>query len=222
MNSVAHPFLDRLFAAGPRLTLSVFVGIVVAVALPDSLEFRLTTRLLLAWDCGALTYLSLVFFMMRHADVNEIKRRAAIYDEGGLRFLILAVLGVAASFVAIFAELAHTRGMVSREIGSITLAAMTVILSWSLTHVMFALHYAHLYYHGGHEKSGGILMPENEEPDYSDFIYFSFVIGCASQTADISSTTRAMRRAMTVHGVVSFFFNAAILAMTINIAASLA
>jgi uncharacterized membrane protein len=112
--------------------------------------------------------------------------------------------------------------MVSREIGSITLAAMTVILSWSLTHVMFALHYAHLYYHGGHEKSGGILMPENEEPDYSDFIYFSFVIGCASQTADISSTTRAMRRAMTVHGVVSFFFNAAILAMTINIAASLA
>jgi uncharacterized membrane protein len=151
MNSVAHPFLDRLFAAGPRLTLSIFVGIVVAVTLPDSLEFRLTTRLLLAWDCGALTYLSLVFFMMRHADVNEIKRRAAIYDEGGLRFLILAVLGVAASFVAIFAELAHTRGMVSREIGSITLAAMTVILSWSLTHVMFALHYAHLYYHGGHD-----------------------------------------------------------------------
>ena len=65
-------------------------------------------------------------------------------------------------------------------------------------------------------------MPENEEPDYSDFIYFSFVIGCASQTADISSTTRAMRKTMTIHGVVSFFFNAAILALTINIAASLA
>lgn len=222
MSSVTHSILDRIFAARLRLTLSVFVGFVIVVVLPDNLGFRMTTRLLLAWDCGALTYLGLVFFMMRHADVNEIKRRAAIYDEGGLSFLILAVLGVAASFVAIFAELAHTRGMASREIGSITLAAMTVFLSWSLTHVMFALHYAHLYYHGGHEKSGGILMPENEEPDYSDFIYFSFVIGCASQTADISSTTRAMRKAMTVHGVVSFFFNAAILAMTINIAAGLA
>ena len=222
MSSVTHSILDRIFAARLRLTLSVFVGFVIVVVLPDNLGFRMTTRLLLAWDCGALTYLGLVFFMMRHADVNEIKRRAAIYDEGGLSFLILSVLGVAASFVAIFAELAHTRGMASREIGSITLAAMTVFLSWSLTHVMFALHYAHLYYHGGHEKSGGILMPENEEPDYSDFIYFSFVIGCASQTADISSTTRAMRKAMTVHGVVSFFFNAAILAMTINIAAGLA
>ncbi len=222
MSSVEHPFLDRIFSARPRLTLAGLIGVAVILGLPDSLEFRLTTRLLLAWDCGALTYLGLVFFMMRHANVNEIKRRAAIYDEGGLSFLILAILGIAASFAAIFAELAMTRGMVSTEIGSITLAAVTVFLSWSLTHVMFALHYAHLYYHGGHGKSGGILMPENEEPDYSDFIYFSFVIGCASQTADISSTTRAMRKAMTIHGVVSFFFNAAILALTINIAASLA
>ena len=86
---------------------------------------------------------------------------------------------------------------------------------------MFALHYAHLYYRDGHAKGGGILMPEKDQPDYSDFMYFSFVIGCASQTADISSSTRAMRRVMTVHGIVSFFFNAAILALTINIAASL-
>lgn len=222
MSTPDHPFIDRILSARPRLTIAVLVGLALFMFLPVGQGLRLTTRLLIAWDSGALTYLGLVFWMMRHATVSEIKRRAAQYDEGGLSFLLLSVFAVAASFIAIFAELAHTRGMVSREIFSITLAGLTVILSWSLTHVMFALHYAHLYYHNGHERTGGILMPEQEDPDYSDFIYFSFVIGCASQTADIASTTRQMRRTMTVHGVVSFFFNAAILALTINIAASLA
>lgn len=219
MSHVHHPLAIRLFAARPRLLTSALIGISAIVLMPA--EFRLTSRLLVGWDIGALLYLAFVFAMVRRAPVSEIKKRAALYDEGGVSFLVLALLAVSASFAAIFAELAHTKAMPEREAASIILAALTVILSWSLTHVMFALHYAHLYYRGGHTVDGGLLMPERDEPDYSDFMYFSFVIGCASQTADIASTTRPMRKVMTIHGIVSFFFNAAILALTINIAAGL-
>lgn len=218
MSHIQHPFMIRLFAARPRLTISSLIGMGIIFMMPHS--FRPMTRFLVGWDVGAFLYLMFVFAMVRNAPISEIKKRAAIYDEGGISFLILALMAIAASFVAIFAELAHMKPMIEREIGAIMLAAITVFLSWSLTHVMFALHYAHLYYRGGH-AAGGILMPERDEPDYSDFLYFSFVIGCASQTADISSTTRAMRKVMTIHGIVSFFFNAAILALTINIAAGL-
>lgn len=220
MNPVQqHSLAVRLFAARPRLMASVLIGAAVIFVIPPS--FRPMTRMLVGWDVGALLYLIFVFAMVHGAPVSEIKKRAALYDEGGVTFLILTLLAVAASFAAIFAELAHSKSLASREAAAIALAAVTVFLSWSLTHVMFALHYAHLYYRGGHKPVGGILMPEHDEPDYSDFMYFSFVIGCASQTADISSTTRAMRKVMTIHGIVSFFFNAAILALTINIAASL-
>lgn len=219
MRQEQHSLLVRLFAARPRLLISAAVGVVIVALMPDT--FRMTSRLLVGWDVGAVLYLAFVTGMIRRAPIDTIKKRAALYDEGGLSFLLLAVLAVAASFIAIFAELAHTKTQTEREVATIGLATLTVILSWSLTHVMFALHYAHLYYREGHAKGGGILMPEHDQPDYSDFMYFAFVIGCASQTADIASSTRAMRRVMTVHGIVSFFFNAAILALTINIAASL-
>lgn len=219
MRQEQHSLLVRLFAARPRLLISAALGIFIVVVIPDT--YRLTSRLIVGWDIGALLYLAFVTGMIRRASIDTIKKRAALYDEGGISFLLLALLAVAASFVAIFAELANTKNQLDREAAAIVLAGVTVVLSWSLTHVMFALHYAHLYYRDGHTKGGGILMPEQDQPDYSDFMYFSFVIGCASQTADISSSTRAMRRVMTVHGIVSFFFNAAILALTINIAASL-
>ena len=211
--------IARLFSPHGRIFLAAFFGGIVYTMLPETLRWSM--RALAAWDCGALLYVARAATMMRDGAPDEIRRRAALYDEPRLSFVVLTVLAVAASFAAIFVEFSAAK-TAPQPLIPIALGAFTLLVSWVLTHLMFTMHYAHLYYHGGHEKSGGILMPENEEPDYSDFIYFSFVIGCASQTAEISSTTRAMRRAMTVHGVVSFFFNAAILAMTINIAASLA
>ena len=84
---------------------------------------------------------------------------------------------------------------------------------------MFALHYAHEFY----DQSGvrGLAFPRGEEePDYWDFLYFSLVIGMTSQVSDVGITTKEIRRTVAAHGVVSFFFNAALLALTVNIAAS--
>ena len=100
-----------------------------------------------------------------------------------------------------------------------TLAAFTIVLCWAFTHTMFALHYAHDFY-DQRGPEGGLTFPGNEKPDYWDFVYFSLVIGMTSQVSDVAVACRPMRRTVTAHGVISFFFNAALLALLVNIAAS--
>jgi uncharacterized membrane protein len=88
-----------------------------------------------------------------------------------------------------------------------------------LHHTIFALHYAHEFY-GEDAEQGGLTFPGGEEPDYWDFVYFSFVIGMTSQVSDVAICSKSIRRTATAHGVLSFIFNAALLALTVNIAAS--
>jgi uncharacterized membrane protein len=124
-----------------------------------------------------------------------------------------------ASLGAIFAELSPSATGGARQPGHVILATLTILVSWALIHTIFALHYTHEYY----DDTGGQGMgfPGGEaNPDYWDFVYFSFVIGMTSQVSDVAITSRVIRRTATVHGVVSFMFNAALLALTVNIAAS--
>ncbi|MFI5002736.1 MAG: DUF1345 domain-containing protein, partial [Reyranellales bacterium] len=94
--------------------------------------------------------------------------------------------------------------------------------SWTFTHMIFTLHYANLFYRLDNDgAANGLEFPGGRPPDYGDFLYYSFVIGCACQTADVNTVSPAMRRATLVHGVVSFAFNTAILALMINVGASL-
>jgi uncharacterized membrane protein len=104
----------------------------------------------------------------------------------------------------------------------IALAALTIVSSWAFTHLMFALHYAHDYYVARAKGlPGGLDFPGESAPDYGDFVYFSFVIGTSGQTADVSFTSKSMRRIGLVHCVLAFAFNTTVLALTINIAAGL-
>ena len=118
-----------------------------------------------------------------------------------------------AAFVEIFTPLPE----------HIALAGLTVFLSWSFMQTMFALHYAHEYYM---EKDGtlaeGLEFPgQNHQPDYWDFVYYAFVIGTSTATADVNIVSSVMRRITTLHCVVAFFFNTTILALTVNIGAGL-
>ena len=105
---------------------------------------------------------------------------------------------------------------------SLFVTAATVILSWTFTHTVFALHYANIYYRPDELGSpGGLAFPGERAPDYRDFLYYAFVIGCAAQTGDIDTISHAMRRVTLFHGIVAFVFNTAILALSINVGASL-
>ncbi len=203
----------RTIKTRPRLFIATVFGIVIGLLLPT--EWRAATRALVAWDIAVALYLVLAFRMMAQADINGIRRRAALQDEGRITILVLVAAVALASLGAIFIEL----GGSNRRGSHLALAAATIFLSWAFTHMIFALHYAHEYYDANSHKGGGLAFPGEEPPDYWDFVYFSFVIGMTSQVSDVAVTSRDIRRAATAHGVVSFIFNATLLGLTVNIAA---
>ena len=211
--------LVRIARGHPRLLLSIAVGLVVIAALPG--EWRIATRLLVGWDVGVGLYLLAAYELIwRSDDVARMRRRAALYDEGALAILILTVGAALASLGAILAELGVPHDAAGRSPGQLWLATATIGLSWAFIHTIFALHYAHEFYGERPGAACGLNFPGGEEPDYWDFVYFSFVVGMTSQVSDVAVTSRRIRRTVTAHGAVSFGFNAALLALTVNIAAS--
>ncbi len=216
-----HPVrLVRIIRARPRLFLSALFGLAVIAALFAGSEWRIATTLLVGWDIGIGLYLVLAFTLMARSDVHRIRHRAATQDEGQLAMLALTVAAAAASLAAIFAELGTVPGA-ARQPAQLILATVTIVLSWAFIHTMFALHYAHEFYGDGRDhRIGGMSFPGDDEPDYYDFTYFSFTIGMCAQVSDVTVSSKPIRRIVLSHSIVSFLFNAALLALTVNIAAS--
>jgi uncharacterized membrane protein len=205
----------RLVYARPRTFLAIGLGIVAFLLLPSSL--RLVTRLLIGWDTFVAMYLVLVYAMILRSNLAAIRRMAALQDDGRFLIPLLTALGAFASLAAIVFEL----GNANHKSTELIFATATVALSWAAVHTGFALHYAHEYYRG--KKPGGLQFPsgdQDEDADYWDFVYFSFVVGMTAQVSDVGITDRTIRRTATVHGIISFVFNTALLALMVNIAAS--
>jgi uncharacterized membrane protein len=208
----------RIIRARPRLFTSAAIGLVVIAICPW--DWRIATRLLVGWDAGVALYLALAIRMMMAADVAHIRRRVRLQDEGQFVILTLTAAAALASLGAILALLGMSGGAERQPI-HLALGILTIFLSWSFTHVIFALHYAHEYYDENGGKGGGLSFPGDlREPDYWDFIYFSFVIGMTNQVSDVAITCRPIRHTVSAHGIISFIFNVAVLALTVNIAAS--
>jgi uncharacterized membrane protein len=212
------PLLVRVLRTRPRLFSSAAVSIAVSLILTVTTDWLPATRWLVGWDVGVALYLALAFEMMAGSDIQRIRRRAGTQDEGQFVILALTVAAALASLVAIFAELGTSAGG-TRPPGHLAVATVTILLSWAFIHTIFALHYAHEFYDDN--GAGGMAFPGGEtDPDYWDFVYFSFVIGMTSQVSDVGITSKEIRRTATAHGIISFLFNAALLALTVNIAAS--
>ena len=211
----------RQLRARPRLVLATAVCALVPLVLPASLAAP--TRALVAWNLGAGLYLALALALMLRASVEDMRSRARAEDDGALAVLVLTLGAAVASVAAIVLELVGARELPPpTQAPHLALAAATILISWSFVHTAFAIHYAHEYYieHEG-PPGPGLEFPGVEPPDYLDFLYFSFVIGTTSQTADVSIASPAMRRLALLHGVIAFLFNTTLLALTVNIAASL-
>jgi uncharacterized membrane protein len=208
----------RIVRARPRLFISAVVGSIIVAACPAT---RVATRFLVGWDAGVLLYLALVYHLIAISHVGHIRHRAKLEDEGREAILVLTAVAALASLGAILAELGSSGSAGSvRPAGHLALAIGTIVLSWTFTHTIFALHYAHEFYQEEGGRGGGLAFPGEEPPDYWDFVYFSFVIGMTSQVSDVTITCKPIRRIVLAHGIVSFAFNAALLALTINLAAS--
>ena len=219
----SKPLLIRLVLARPRLLICFVVGLATALLLPQALVQQTITKAIVGWNVGACLYLILAARMMFWSTHERMRVRAFQHDEGRTVVLVLVVTAALMCIGAIVAELAVVKDLKGTlRYGHIGLAALTIVSSWAFTQVMFALHYAHDYYateiRGEH---GGLDFPGGHAPDYGDFVYFASVIGTSGQTADVSFTSRKMRRTGTVQCVLAFFFNTTLIALTINIASGL-
>lgn len=205
----------RFVYARPRTFIAVAIGVMAYFLLPGSL--RAATRLLISWDIFVGLYLVLVTTLVLRSGLAHIRRNAVLQDDGRFLILLVTALGAFASIAAIVLELDAKH----RAAPELVLATLTIALSWAAVHTTFALHYAHEFYRGA--KPGGLDFPkghEDEEPDYWDFVYFSFVIGMTAQVSDVGVTDKTIRRTATAHGIISFVFNTALVALMVNIAAS--
>ena len=154
-----------------------------------------------------------------------IRARAARQDDGRQAILIILLLAIAASLAAIAGLLSEAKASAhDLRLLHLVLAASTILMAWFVTQAVFTLHYAHEFYRpsDGQKSINGLDFPGDSNPDYWDFLYFATSIGAASQTSDVSVRTKTFRRLVTLHAIISFLFNTAILALAINLAAGVA
>ncbi|MBS0249020.1 MAG: DUF1345 domain-containing protein [Proteobacteria bacterium] len=211
--------LRRFVTLHLRLLIAVAVGLAFMLGLL-AVPMGAIARLLAGWDLGIAIYMTLILRLMWHADVARIRARAAYVDEGASAILILSVIATFASLIAIglaLIDAKHGNGPLA-----VGLAIATIVLSWAFVHTIFSFHYAHEYYGSGRDgRRGGLEFPGDKAPDYRDFLYFSLVIGMTSQVSDVQISSKVIRRLAAAHGVLSFFFNLVVLALTINVVANL-
>ena len=207
-----------------RLALSLAILAACALAQPGSVPMSL--RLAIAWDAAVVAFLATTWWVIRQCPRQYTRETVLANDQGRAGVLLLVLAAIAASVAAIFFLLEETKGQGGPAAVQVAFAAATIVCSWLLTHVMFALHYAHRFYRDDpttpeQDATGGLRFPGEAQPDYWDFLYFSFVIGMTSQVSDVQVTTRGMRRLVMLHGLLSFAFYTIILALSINIVAGL-
>ncbi len=214
--------ISDLIKSRPRLFVCMLIGILTTLAIYP-FDVSAMTRGIIGWNVGALSYLIHAARMMFWQEDHRMRARARRHDDGRIAILSTVTISAIISIGAIVMELAVAKDMVGwMKYSHIALAGFTVLVSWTFTQVMFALHYAHHYYASrSRGLSHGLDFPNECAPDYSDFLYFSCVIGTSGQTADVSFTSRTMRRIGLVHCVLAFFFNTTLIALTINIASGL-
>jgi uncharacterized membrane protein len=157
----------------------------------------------------------LTYRVIADHSIDSIRRRAATLDTKASVLMILVVAAACASLYGLSLNLDALPGHPTLRV---VLAGVTVAASWSLIHTVFSLHYAHFYYAA---PEGGLIFPGGEDPNYYDFLYYGFVIGMTCQVADVQVASSGLRRLTLIHGVLAFVFNTVILAMAVNIGASL-
>lgn len=214
----------RSIVIRPRVYVGTVVGIAILLLLPQSISWAV--RGATAWCAGGVTYLILAYQVMSRCESDRIRSRAARQDDGAIVILALILLAIFASFASIFGLVNEARkASQGAKLIYVGLAAATILIAWAVMQVAFTLHYAHEHYAPNNlarDGAGSLNFPNDLLPDYWDFLYFATSVGATSQTSDVAIRSKGMRRLVTLHAVVSFFFNTMVLAMTINLAASMA
>jgi uncharacterized membrane protein len=226
MKQVTEPkksFLLRL-DAHYRLYLSLLIGAVTFFFIRHVPSVPAVT--LITWIAIALSIIILDWITILSAHPKDIRKIASLEDSSRFTIFLFVMVASLASLIAMYLLLKSTKGESDETVtGYIFLAMTAVVVSWWLVHTVFTMRYAHLYYNtdeGKRTPIGGLEFPgDDKEPDYLDFVYFSFVIGMTFQVSDVEISSKQIRRLAWAHGLIAFAFNTAIVALSINVISGL-
>lgn len=207
----ARPFWSR-----PRLSIAALVFLLMLFVGEPILH--VVRSLLLAFDVAAAFFLLTTVTMMARSTPASMQRRAQRQREG--RWVVLGV-SMMVSLVTLIAVGIELHSKSTGSLSQVILAAATIVLSWLFVNTMFALHYAHAFHDVHDTLLAGLMFPGTDVPDYWDFMYFAFVIGMTFQVSDVQISSHVLRRLVLLHGLIAFFFNVVIIALTVNIVAGL-
>ncbi|HEY7900502.1 MAG TPA: DUF1345 domain-containing protein [Caulobacteraceae bacterium] len=204
-----------------RVILAALVGIAVLfVARAAGLMAWLSA--LLAWNGAAASFLLTTGWMFWRSDEVSIRRRAAAEDEAPLITMAIVLSAVAVGLAATVAAMHESKAPHAAGAAAWILSVSSLFLGWLTMQTIFTLHYAHSYF-GAADKGAdpGVQFIGDPPTTYSDFLYMAVCVGVSGQVSDFNITNRRYRRLITLHALLAFFFNTAVLALGINILAGL-
>jgi uncharacterized membrane protein len=200
--------------APPRFIL--FVVLLLAGSVAGGLAINWLHGFMLGFDVAAFVFLAASINLLADTKAADMRKHAAENDANRIVLLVVTGAVTAVVLVTVGAELVQGGG---RSGPVISLVVATLVLCWLFTNLVFAFHYAHMFYRQDEKGAdcGGIGMPGTEQPDYSDFVYFAFTLGMTFQTSDTAITSTRYRRVVIFHCFAAFVFNIGVLAFTINV-----
>jgi len=207
----------RTASAGRRVTWSMLAGAVAGVVV--SLFTVPSAAILAGWDVAVVIYLAWVWIAVWRLDPGTTARLAKREDPSApVAELVVISAGIAMLVAVGFALVRAGQATDGMKAFLVTLGLLSVVLSWTIVHTVYALWYARAYYS---EPDGGIEFNEEEPPTYTDFAYFAFTVGMTYQVADTNITSKAIRRTTLHHAFLSYLFGAVLLGLVINVVATL-
>jgi uncharacterized membrane protein len=207
-----------------RFIISLILAVIVYLLIMGS-HLALLVKIMIAWSVFAFSYIItswIVFFGQKPAQIRELSKK-----EDGSRLYVFSLIVITsfASLVSVLLLMLSQNSKNTPQVVFIPVALSCMMFSWIMVHTIFGFHYAHLYYGDDTNDSSrhaeGLEFPGEKKPDYIDFAYFSFVIGMTFQVSDTAVHSRAIRRLVLLHGLISFGLNTFVVALTINLIAGL-
>jgi uncharacterized membrane protein len=207
----------RSASAAVRVSYAMFGGAVAGFV--ASLFMPMPASILVGWDVAVVIYLAWTWSAVMGLDPGVTAQRAKREDPSTpvADFVILGA-GTAVLAAVGFALAKAGQATGGTKAYLVTLGVLSVVLSWTVVHTVFALRYARAYYS---DPVGGIEFNEEEPPNYVDFGYYSFTVGMTFQVADTNITSKAIRRATLHHALLSYLFGAVLLGLVINVVSAL-
>jgi uncharacterized membrane protein len=199
--------------APPRFLLFALATLIAVPLAAMGLGWR--QGVMAGFDIGAILFFATSLPLLGTTDQAQIRSRARANDANRPELLALTGVVTVVVLVAVAAEVTQ-RGTPAKAV--VALIVGTLVISWLFSTLVYALHYAHLFYsEEGAVDRGGLDFPGTPDPDYTDFLYFAATLGMTFQTSDVEINDRTIRRVVTVHSLMAFVFNIGVLAFTINV-----